>query len=705
MRTVKNIHAVPDGRVGVDVGGTFTDYVYVRDGRLTIHKRLTTPEDVAGGLLAGLEEMGAAAASEIVHGSTVATNALLERKGARTALVTTKGFADVLEIGRQNRPELYALTGRRPPPLVPAELRFEVDERMDATGAVLRPLDPASLHAAVEAIRRAGAESVAVVLLFSFLNPAHERAVGAALEQLGIPVSLSCEVLPEYREYERTSTLVANAYVAPLVSRYLRRLADGLASFGAPASERTLAGQRTGSAQPRRSLRIIQSNGGSISAAVAAALPVRTVLSGPAGGVVGAFHVARLAGFTRVITFDMGGTSTDVSLCDGAPQHTTEFAIGGMPVRVPVIDIHTVGAGGGSIARLDAGGALRVGPESAGARPGPVAYGRGGTEPTVTDANVVLGRLPADRFLGGRMLLDAAAARQALEALGRRFAPPGEDAALAAARGVIRVVNSNMERAIRVISVERGHDPRRFTLVAFGGAGPLHACELAQALGIPRVLVPLYPGVLSAVGMLVADIMRDYSQTVLLRHDGAAAALQAVFAALEDRARRDAAEDGLAVERLRLRRALDLRYAGQSFEITVPLDTPRTEAEAGEALARAVARFHRAHRRRFAHAHPDRPVEIVTARLSAIYRTPKPAFERLPLGSPDASAALIDRRPVAFAEGMVDTAIYERALLAPGNRFDGPAIVTQFDATTVVPPGWTAQVDGYRNLVLTMTRL
>ncbi len=699
MRTVEHTRTVSGGRVGVDVGGTFTDYVYVRDGRLTIHKRLTTPEDVAGGLLAGLEEMGAAAASEIVHGSTVATNALLERKGARTALITTKGFADVLEIGRQNRPELYALTGRRPPPLVPAELRFEVDERVDATGAVLRPLDPASLHAAVEAIRRAGAESVAVVLLFSFLNPAHERAVGAALEQLGIPVSLSCEVLPEYREYERTSTLVANAYVAPLVSRYLRRLERSLASLGALASEHAPVGQRSGSAQPRRTLRIIQSNGGSISAAVAAALPVRTVLSGPAGGVVGAFHVARLAGFTRIITFDMGGTSTDVSLCDGVPQHTTEFAIGGMPVRVPVIDIHTVGAGGGSIARLDAGGALRVGPESAGALPGPVAYGRGGTEPTVTDANVVLGRLPADRFLGGRMMLDTVAARQALEALGRRFAPPGEDAALVAARGVVRVVNSNMERAIRVISVERGHDPRRFTLVAFGGAGPLHACELAQALGIPRVLVPLYPGVLSAVGMLVADIMRDYSQTVLLRHDGAAA-LAEVFAALEAKARRDAMEDGLAVERLQLRRALDLRYAGQSFEITVPLDTPRTEAEVDAALARAVARFHRAHRRRFAHAHPDRPVEIVTARLSAIYRTPKPAFERLPLGPADASAALVDRRPVAFAEAVLDTAIYDRARLTPGNRFEGPAVVTQFDATTVVPPGWTAQVDGYRNLVL-----
>lgn len=665
--------------LGIDVGGTFTDFVFLDGaGQVRIHKLLTSARDPSLSILKGIADLGAGPEVTVVHGATVATNALLERRGAPTALVATEGFGDVLEIGRQNRPDLYALHPTRPPALVPAPWRFELPERVDCHGRVLIKPDPAALQALACQILAKGVESVAVCLLFSFLNPTHEQQVReqilAQAEGRAPFVSLSCEVLPEYREFERTATTVINAYVAPLMSRYLANLEQGLKG---------------------RRLRIMQSNGGSISASAARELAARTALSGPAGGVVGAFELARMAGIDRVISFDMGGTSTDVSLCPGRVQETTEGAIAGMPLRLPIIDIHTVGAGGGSIARLDEGGALRVGPESAGSDPGPICYGREeAREITVTDAHLILGRLDADHFLGGRMPLDVDRTRHAMQALARRLDLPLE----AAAWGVVRVANSNMERAIRTISVERGHDPREFTLVAFGGAGPLHACELASALSIPRVLIPAHPGVLSALGMVLADVVKDYSRTVMLRLDRVdLATLEGLLEPLQQQARDDLRAEGIAGDQISLQPALDMRYVGQSYELIVPWS--------GEYTGLAD-RFHEAHRQRFTYANEREAVEIVNVRLKAVGRAAKPHFSHQPGGALDPRIAQVGHKAVGFADaqapGGVRTmiaALYERERLAPGHSLVGPAIVFQLDATTAIPPGWVAAVDGWGNLL------
>jgi N-methylhydantoinase A len=665
--------------LGVDVGGTFTDLVLLDGaGQVRIHKLLTSARDPSVAILQGIADLEAGRETAVVHGATVATNALLERRGARTALIATEGFCDVLEIGRQTRPDLYALHPSRPAPLVPAHWRFEVAERVDQRGAVLVPLDADAADPVARQLLAEDVESVAVCLLFSFLNPAHERQVRERIVALGgeaAPfVSLSSEVLPEYREYERTSTTVINAYVAPLTSRYLSNL------------ERGLEGRR---------LRIMQSNGGIISAEAARSLAARTALSGPAGGVVGAFEMARMAGFQEAITFDMGGTSTDVSLCPGRVQETTEGSIAGLPLRLPMIDIHTVGAGGGSIARLDAGGALRVGPESAGSDPGPVCYGRDEAhEITVTDANLVLGRLDAGHFLGGRMTLDLDRPRARMEELARRLGLPQE----AAAWGVIRVANSNMERAVRTISVERGYDPRGFTLVAFGGAGPLHACELAAVLRIPRVLIPPHPGVLSALGMILADVVKDYSQTVMLpSREADGDTLDRLFGPLKEHARADLHAEGFAEEQIALLPALDMRYAGQSYELTIPL---------GRDAGRIMPDFAEAHRQRFTYASDSEPVEIVNLRLKAVGKTTKPQFSHRRRGDLDPRAAHVGYKQVYFADGAspqaaqpVPTALYERERLAPGNMVVGPAVIFQLDTTTVIPPGWAATADGWGNLV------
>jgi N-methylhydantoinase A len=656
--------------VGVDTGGTFTDFVVFTDGQLRVYKTLSTPDDPARAILSGLEALGLREHVDVVvHGSTVATNAVLEQKGARTGLITTAGFRDVLEIGRQNRPRIYDLRQVKPPPLVPRELRLEVVERLDERGNVLIPLDHASAEAAIAQLQAAGVESVAVCFLFSFANPAHEQAVAAMVEAAGLPVSASHIVLPEFREYERTSTVVLNAYVAPLMARYLRRLASALPT--------------------QTVLRIMQSNGGTISAETAAREAARTLLSGPAAGVVGAAGIARMAGFPRAISFDMGGTSTDVSLIDGQPTPTAEGRIGPYPMRLPMLDIHTVGAGGGSIAWFDTGGALRVGPRSAGADPGPAAYGRGGSEPTVSDANVVLGRLLADVFLGGTMRLDVDRARAALTPIAERLNVSLEAAAL----GITQIANANMEGAIRVISVERGYDPRDFTLVAFGGAGPLHACELADRLRIPRVLVPTAPGVLSALGMLMADILKDYVQTVMRPIEDAADALDTAFTALEARARTELAAEGVPPEGQTLVRLLDLRYRGQSYELAVPYT--------GD-LASTAAAFHAAHERRYGYADPNEPVQVVNARLQAIGQAPHPVFTAQAVPEPWEPTPQ-DHRPVGFAGAggleILKAAIYDRATLTPGARLRGPAIVTQYDTTTVLPPRWLAHIDGYGNLI------
>jgi N-methylhydantoinase A len=668
--------------LGIDVGGTFTDFVLLDDaGQVSIHKLLTSARDQSISILQGIADLEAGPDATVVHGATVATNALLERRGARTALITTQGFGDVLEIGRQTRSELYALQPSRPAPLVPARWRFELPERVDCHGTVLVPLDPVAVDAVVQQLQAEGIESAAVCFLFSFANPAHECTVRERIAALGgesAPlVSLSSEVLPEYREYERASTTAINAYVAPLMSRYLANLEKGLAG---------------------RRLRIMQSNGGAISAAAARALAARTALSGPAGGVVGSFELARQAGLENVITFDMGGTSTDVSLCPGRIQETTEGAVAGLPLRLPIIDIHTVGAGGGSIARLDAGGALRVGPESAGSDPGPVCYGHDdAVDVTVTDANLVLGRLDAEHFLGGRMQLDLERARARMQDLARQVSLPLE----AAAWGVIRVANSNMERAIRTISIERGHDPRDFALVAFGGAGPLHACELAAALRIPRVLIPPHPGVLSALGMVLADAVKDTSQTVMLpASETDAALLRRLFAGLYERARGELRAEGFGDSEVVLLPALDMRYVGQSYELRVEIDL------AGE-IEEHVGAFHELHRQRFSYASEDEPVEIVNLRVKAVGRTAKPQFSYQTPGSLYPDAARVGYKPVHFADRdaphaarPIPTALYDRDRLEPGNMVVGPAVLFQLDTTTVIPPDWSAAVDGWGNLLV-----
>ena len=651
---------VPQRLLGVDVGGTFTDFVYVEDGRTRIAKRPSTPADPGRAIVDGLRELGWRP-GEVVHGSTVATNTLLTRSGAATALITTRGFRDTLEIGRQARPDLYALHPTRPEPLVGEALRFEVGERIAADGAVVEPLDEAGLAEVLDEIEASGVRSVAICFLFSFINPTHERRAASLARERGFSVSASHEVLPQHREYERMSTTVANAYLAPVMSSYLSRLEQSL-------SEQAADGGAIG-------LRIMQSNGGSLSAAGAGEQAVRTVLSGPAGGVAGAFAAAVAAGHEQAITFDMGGTSADVSLCPGRLLERTDLMIDGMPIRTPAVDLHTVGAGGGSIAWFDAGGALRVGPQSAGADPGPAAYGRGET-PTVTDAHAVLGRLRPEQRLGGTIALDPARAERALRSVAEPF---GGDPRRAAA-AVIDVVNANMARALRVISVERGHDPARFTLVAFGGAGPLHACDLADALGIPAALIPPAPGVLSASGMLSADVTRDAEQGAHLAIPAAGeadtASLASVYAALREQVSDAIGQDGYG-EDVRIEYAADLRYQGQSHELTVKLTDYGSTAQIREA-------FQAAHVERFGFRDDARGVELVTARVKAR----APGHDQ-PRQLDDAAAAAAEAEHDVMWDRNRATRFLNRA--AVRERVAGPAVITQVDATTLAPPGWAAR--------------
>ena len=672
---------MPRTVVGIDVGGTFTDIAVLRDGQLTVHKLPSTPQNPSLGIMQGVSDVGATPGEgDFVHGSTVATNALLEGKGSRTALVTTMGFEDVLEIGRQSRAELYNLEQDRTPTLAPWEMRFGLPERVDYTGSILEDLQPEAIEALMTLVADSGADAVAVSFLFSFLNPVHEEMVYEALQKLEPApfISLSSRVLPEFREYERTSTVVVNAYVGQVMNRYLGELEQSLGE----------------------GLRVMQSSGGSITARLAAEQPVRTILSGPAGGVVGAFHVAVQAGFPDIITLDMGGTSTDVSLCPGRIKETSNSNVGGHPVGVPMIEIHTVGAGGGSIARVDTGGALTVGPQSAGADPGPACYGRG-DQLTVSDANLLLGRLRPDHFLGGRLTLDLERAQGLMDSLAAGLGLGQQQAAL----GILRVVNANMERAIRAISLERGYDPRSFTLVPFGGAGPVHGCELAQELGIPRVLIPARPGILSALGVAIADVVKDYSRTVMLRGgDLERTRLDEEFHGMEGLARAELEREGLPGERMTPRRFLDVRYVGQSFELTVDYPMSRG-SRTSEGLARAISdSFYRAHLQRFGYADRNEPVEIVNLRLKLDLAVDKPDIEPQPPGDPDPAPARIANIAVVFRQGELETPLYQRELLVTGNRIAGPALVVQLDTTTVIPPGWQGEVDPYGNLLLEMAR-
>ena len=648
--------------VAVDTGGTFTDFVLFRDGQVEVHKRASTPDDPARAVLDGLRALLADDESFILaHGSTVATNALLERRGARTFWITNSGFEDLIEIGRQARPQLYALVGERPPPLAHAADRIGIGGRLLHDGGVEEPLDHGELTALPE--RLADAESIAVGLLHSYANPAHEDEVGETLAALGVPVTLSGRLLPEYREYERFSTALVNGYVAPLVRRYL----EGL--------------ERESGAEH---VRIMASGGGAFSVERAAREPVHTILSGPAGGVVAAQEAARRCGFERVLSFDMGGTSTDVSLCPGAPLHTREYEIAGAAVAISVIDIHTVGAGGGSIARRDPGGALKVGPESAGAVPGPVCYGRGGDEVTVTDAHVWLGRIPPDEFLGGAQPLDRAAIAPRLAALADSLGESGERTAA----GIIEVANTRMEGALRVISVERGHDPADLVLVAFGGAAPLHAAELAARMGVGHVLVPTNPGALSARGILLADVRKDASRSVLRRgSEGRLAALEPDFQELEREAREELSAEGFAGEGINVEWNIDARYAGQSYELQVP---------AGEDW---VAAFHSAHQTRFGFRREDARVEAVTLRVTVRATVPRPPEHRLEAAQ--LAVGPVTHIPAYFEGRWREVPLHRRESLGAGHRMTGPAIIAEYSATTWLPPGWSLTVPESGHLLLT----
>lgn len=671
-----------DTVVGVDVGGTFTDFVFHTDGRLRVTKLPTSPEDQSLAMRQGIQEAAAETALAIIHGTTVATNAMLERRGARTALIATRGFRDILVLGRQNRPALYRLSQDRRPPLIPADLRFEVSERIDAQGQVREPLDLQALDDIARKLVALEVEGVCIVFLFSFLNPVHERQAAAHLRQrLGdIPVSASCEVLPEYREYERTVTTVTNAYLQPTVEGYLSRLATTV---------------------PHRSLQIMQSNGGSMGPSTARRLPVQLLVSGPAGGVVGAYTLARQALETaepKIMTLDMGGTSTDTALCDGMVPMTSESEFEGLPVRVPMIDIHTVGAGGGSLARADAGGVLRVGPQSAGARPGPACYGLGGDQPTVTDANLVLGRMGSRTALGQHreLRLDHGLAEDALNRLGRTLGSPH---AAVTALAVVEVVNAAMQRALRRISVERGYDPRSYVLVPYGGAGPMHACDLAESLEMENILIPKSPGVLSAMGLLLADMEHHALRSVLRSQDFALAhteKLQTLWEDMRQEMNAVFAREGRQQVTMDLR--ADIRYAGQSYELTVPVAAPVTE----ETLTAGFQRFHQAHRRRFGHSDPEAPLELVNLRVRGTAPRPRLTFPRAPASdrrSPPPPMETVETW--MWADAPERLPVWDRGQLTHGHGFDGPALVVQPDSTTLIKPGWRVRVDPWLNLNLT----
>ncbi len=648
-------------RIGIDTGGTFTDFVVIRDGGIEVFKELSTPQNPEEAILKGIARIAIQDVKEIIHGSTVATNALLERKGARTALLTTEGFEDVVVIGRQTRPDLYDIFVNRPESLVKDDMRLGVRERTLYDGSIEIPLDRNHLRGLVQRITENGIQSVAVSLLFSFANSKHELEVRRELQGIGVPISLSSSVLPEHREYERTSTTLINAYLAPLMNRYLASLRDRLSHVP---------------------LRVMQSNGGAVTANAIAAAPVHSLLSGPAGGVVGAFHLARMCEFPKIITFDMGGTSTDVALCEEDVKVSHENVVDGMPVGIPMIDIHTVGAGGGSIAQLDMGGALKVGPQSAGAEPGPICYGRG-SQFTVTDANVLLGRLLPQFFLGGAMRLHNDRVGPAIRQLHwtKAWKRP-EDLA----QGVIDIVNNNMEQAIRLISVERGYDPRDFALFCFGGAGGIHAASLARALGIRQIIVPRHPGALSALGLLLADARKDFSKSLLIEGAGSAASLEKTFNELHSRGKMELKAEGFKTSEIRSVDFVDLRYRGQSYELTIPF------------TSKFIAAFHDAHEWRYGYSNREKGVELVNARTTFFGRTPKPKFEKAPRqrGRPKP----IHMRTVWIDGRRIKTAVYDRAFLGYGHAIDGPAIIGEYSSTTLVPPDFGCHVDPYLNLIL-----
>jgi N-methylhydantoinase A len=693
-------------RLGIDIGGTFTDVILIDEetGAIRTGKVTSTPRDPAIGFMEATHrilrqaDVTPAEVAYMVHGTTVATNAIIEGKMARTGFVTTEGFRDMLEIARQIRPVLYDLRFEKPRPLVPRYLCFGVPERLDARGEILTPLDEGAVRQIGEQLRREEVESIAVCLLHTYMNPAHEQRIGEILAEM-LPeamISLSSEVAPEFREYYRASTTVINAGIRPVVARYLQNIEDRLRAEGLTAE-----------------LLIMQSSGGVLTFAAASEKPVFMVESGPAAGVIVVAYLGQRIGYTNLISFDMGGTTAKAGLIqDGTPRVTKDYEVGsaakggtgasrgaGYPIRTPVIDLVEIGAGGGSIAWVDSGGVLRVGPQSAGADPGPVCYGRGGTEPTVTDANLILGRLNPDYFLGGEIKLDVESARQAIK---EGCADPlGLDVVMAA-HGIVEIANTAMVNALRLVSVQRGYDPRDFVLVAFGGAGPVHANRLAAETGMPTVVIPVSPGTASAMGLLVTDLKHDYATTMIQRVDQLdLAALEGAYQAMEGLGRATLAKEGLPKAAMSFSRQVEMRYVGQSYELTIPL--PEQNGPLNRAMVQTVLeQFHREHDRAYGYSAPGEPAEFVTLRLTASGQITKPRLRELDQEGTAATAAQKATRPVYFAasDGYVDCPIYDRYLLKVGAVVVGPAVVEEIDSTTVIHPGYAASVDKFGNLLL-----
>lgn len=675
-------------RIGVDVGGTFTDFTLLDEssGEVHFYKTPSTPRDpseaIENGLRGMLDGLGFAPAnvSYLAHGTTVATNIVIERRGARTGLVTTKGFRDVLELGRQARPSIYDYRVEKPPVLIPRDRRVEVLERIGPAGEVLIELDEASLEVAVRKLAESGVESVAICFLHSYRRPEHEARAKAVVEAI-LPaayITLSSEILPEFREFERMSTVAVNAFVGPKMGAYLERFRGRVRDVGIPVEPYT-----------------IHSNGGLMSADTVYANPVRTCVSGPAAGVVGAAEIGRTAGLPNLITFDVGGTSTDVSLIDDAtPLFTSARLVAGYPVKTPMLDIHVIGAGGGSIAMIDDAGSMKVGPRSAGAAPGPVAYGRGGTEPTITDANLCLGRLDADTLLGGRMKIDLEAARGVIrDAIATPLGLTLEEAA----HGIIQIANANMSRAIRSVSVEKGYDMGDFALCAFGGAGPLHAAEVAVECGLPRILIPREPGTVCARGMLLTDLSSDYVRSYFA--DSTAENWRHVLTLFDAMAADGAAwldKEDVPADARRFKRVLDARYRGQNFEVKVDCD-----GIGPDGLAELEERFHAAHTKEYGYDIRHRAIQFVSARLQAIGEVPK-APQAEVVGGNSLEGARAGSRPVYFDahHGWVDTPIYRRGDLPAGIEFSGPAIINEMSATSLILPGQSVRVDRWGNLIV-----
>ena len=650
--------------LGVDIGGTFTDFVLFNGKELKVHKIISTPHSPAEAVFDGIRSLEVTKEQlSIVHGSTVATNTLIERKGSKIALITTSGYEDVIEIGRQSRSSLYDLFLTRESPLVPESLRWGVQERVSSTGEVLSGVKKSDLKKICIELKKQEIKSVAVCFLFSYKNPANEEIVVRELKQLGIHISASSRILPEYREYERFSTTVVNAYVSPVMSKYLTSMEAGLET---------------------KNIRIMQSNGGSISTGAAKEMAVNCILSGPAGGVAGASGIARLAGIKKIISFDMGGTSTDVSLCNGDVRLTTQTLINEIPIKIPVVDMVTVGAGGGSIAYVDPGGALRVGPQSAGADPGPVCYGKG-NEITVTDANLFLGRISAEFFLGGRMRLKT----DKLTGYMDRFAKKLRMSSVGVAEGIIDIATANMARAIKVISVEKGFDVRDYTLVSFGGAGGLHACELAQSLLIKRILVPKNAGVLSALGMTLTDIVKDYSKSVLLKvEEKGYRKILNLFKPLISQGMKDVLSEGIRKSSITVENSVDMRYVGQSHELMLPFENGY------------IGDFHKLHKKTYGYSNTDYKIEVVNIRVRVIGKTKKPSLRKMVNIDSMKGDALTQKKICYFRGKWLTADVYNRNSVRTNFRLKGPALIVEDTSTTFLPPDYICNVDDYENLII-----